>query len=125
MTQIILNGITLPESIKNYRAWKEELSVSVEMIRGRLVKEVRGNVWRASYQYGYFSDQQKTALLNALEAGRSAPISCSILPPHSNTMYQSSFWVVDIKYPTFMWSSNGSPLWADFAFELREVEPHD
>lgn len=125
MTQIILNGITLPESVKNYRAWKDELSVSVEMINGRLVKELRGKVWKASYQYGTFTDADKNALIAALELGRGQPITCSILPPDSNTMVESSFWVTDIKYPTFMWSRDGSPLWADFGFELREVEPSD
>lgn len=125
MTQIILNGIELPESKKNYQAWREELSVSVEMIKGRLVKEVRGVVWHASYQYGFFKDEEKAALLAALELGRKQPIICSILPPDSNTMIESNFWVTDITYPRFMWSRDGEPLWANFAFEIREVEPSD
>lgn len=125
MTQLILNGITLPESKRRYTARKEELSVSVEMINGRLVKEVRGEVWRVSYQYGFFNDTDKAALLAALELGRRQPIECSFLPPDSNTAIVSNFWVVDIQYPTFQWSRDGEPLWADFAFELREVEPSD
>lgn len=125
MTQLILNGITLPESKKRYRAWPEEGSVSVEMINRRLVKELRGDIWRVSYQYGYFSDAEKNALLAALELGRRQPISCTFLPPSSSTMLTRPFWVTDIQYPTFMWSAEGNPLWADFAFELREVEPSD
>ena len=125
MTQLVLNDIGLPESIKNYKAWKEEMSVSVEMINGRLVKEVRSEVWRVSYQYGFFNDEDKAELLAALELGRREPITCSFLPPDSNTLIESNFWVMDIQYPRFMWSRDGEPLWADFAFELREVEPSD
>lgn len=125
MTQLIVNGITLPESKKRYQAYREELSVSVEMISGRLVKELRGEIWHVSYQYGWFNDADKAALLNALELGRRQPISCTFLPPHGNSTITSNFWVSEIQYPTFQWSAEGEPLWADFAFELREVEPSD
>ena len=57
--QLILDvggeAIELPESRKGGdNAYREELSQQIQMISGRLVKEVRGTVWRVSYQYGYF-----------------------------------------------------------------------
>lgn len=122
MTQLILNGISLPESKRRYRAYRDELSVSVEMINGRLVKELRGEIWRIEYQYGWFSDADKSALMAALELGRRQPIECTFITPHGTT-YTSNFWVESIEAPTFYWSSSGDPIWADFAFTLREVEP--
>lgn len=126
MTQLIFDGINLPESIKgNYAAWKDSLEIQVEMISGRIVKEIRGNVWRIRYQYGYFNAEEKQAVLASAEKGRREPIYCAFLPPHSNEYQTGYFFVTSITYPRFMWSSEGEPLWANFAVELREVSPHD
>lgn len=126
MRQLVFDGIEMPESIKSgYAAWKDILEVQVEMISGRLVKEVRGSVWRIRYQYGFFNDADKSAVLASAEKGRRTPITCVFLPPDSNEYLSGEFFVTSIQYPTFMWSRDGSPLWADFAVELREVKPHD
>ena len=70
MTQLIIDGISLPESVKGgYTANEQPLSRSIEMISGRTVKEVRGDVWVISYQFGYFEDELKNNVLAALKRG--------------------------------------------------------
>lgn len=134
MTQLILDmdgvGIALPESQKGgYTAYEDDLSVEVEMISGRLVKELRGIIWRVSYQYGYFNETDKNRVIAACRKGRRTPILCSFLPPEGGDMVSGRFWVTNFNSPKFMWSStdeNGVsvPLWGDFSVELREVKPH-
>lgn len=138
MTQIILDvggyNIALPESKKGgYRAWSEDLATEVLMVSGRRTLEVRGEVYRAAYQYGYFSDEDKNNVLAACRKGKKTPIQCVILLPNGESV-SSSFFVTALNEPRFMWSNvNGvdaegnvayQPLWADLSFELREVSPH-
>lgn len=140
MVQLILDtdgyNITLPESKKGgYTAVRVPLSVDVEMISGRLVRELRGEAWEVSYQYGFFTDAEKNALIAACEKGRRQAITCGFLPPESSeALTYSAFFITDFTYPKFMWSSvrtseNGEnvsvPLWADFSLTLREVKPSD
>lgn len=137
MTTLILDtdglDIQLPESRKGgYTAVLAPLSVDVEMITGRLVRELRGNVWEINYQYGYFDEEMKTLVIAACEKGRREPITCGFLPPKSNDFLYSRFWVMDLQYPKFMWSTHllgdgelPRPLWGDFAVSLREVRPSD
>lgn len=129
MTQLILDldgeAITLPESQKGgYRAWEEDLTVDAEMISGRLVREARGVVWRISYQYGWFNDDDRARVLAAIRKGRKHPISCMFLPSESDEMKTSIFCVTASSEPKFMWSSDGKPMWGDFSLELREERPH-
>lgn len=136
--QLILDvsesSIELPESRKGgYTVYREELSQQVQMVSGRLVKEVRGTVWRISYQYGYLDDTTARNVIAVCEKGRKSPIVCSFLPQDSDDMETSSFFVVGFTRPKFMWSrmvtENGEetavPMWADFSVELREVKPSD
>lgn len=140
MTQLILDtegyDIALPESRKGgYHAEKQPLSVDVEMVSGRIVRELRGNVWYITYQYGYFDDAMKNNVIAACEKGRRQAIICGFLPPDSSggELSYSQFLVMEFRYPTFMWSrpslfSEGSvpiPMWGDFSVELREVKPSD
>ena len=87
MTQLILDtegyDIALPESRKGgYHAEKQPLSVDVEMVSGRIVRELRGNVWYITYQYGYFDDAMKNNVIAACEKGRRQAIICGFLPPN-------------------------------------------
>ena len=142
MTQLILDttgyNIVLPESIKDgYYADKQPLSVDVEMVTGRLVRELRGNVWVVRYQYGYFDDTTKNNLIAACEKGRKQAITCSFLPPTSaEALTTANFLVTSFSYPKFMWSRKviqagetttnvPVPVWGDFSLELREVKPSD
>lgn len=130
MTQLILDtsgfNLVLPESQKGgYRAYEEDLSVEKQMISGRLVKELVGTVWRIEYQYGFFSGEEKDAVIAACQKGRREPIECAFLPPSGqNEMIAGTFFVTEFSSPKFMWSSDGKALWADFSLSLREVSPH-
>lgn len=127
MTQLIIDGISLPESVKGgYTADEQPLSRSIEMVSGRTVKEVRGNVWVISYQFGYFDDELKNNVLAVLKKGEKEPIACGFLPQESSEeLSYSEFFVVSYTRPKFMWSHEGKPLWGDYRIELREVRPHD
>ena len=133
ITQLILDAdgaaVVLPESRKGgYTAEFSPLSVDVEMISGRLVRELRGSVWKIGYQYGYFSDEMKNRVIAACERGKRAPITCGFLPPDSKgALSYSRFWVTAFNYPKFYWGRNDHgtlvPLWGDFSLTLREVKP--
>ena len=131
MTQLILDTtgykVQLPESQKGgYTADEQPLSRSIEMISGRTVKEVRGDVWVISYQFGYFDDELKNNVLAALKKGEKEPITCGFLPQESSEeLSYSEFFVTSYTRPKFIWSNNGKPLWGDYRIELREVKPHD
>ena len=123
MTQIILNGISLPEtSYDRYACWEDVLSVNVEMITGRMVTEVRGKVWRAKWSYDYLDNQTTRDILSILRSGD--PIQAAVLPDNSDRMISSRFLVDSITNPTFLCSDNGEPLWHGLGFTLREVNPH-
>lgn len=131
MVQLILDvggyDITLPESKSGgYNVRKEPLATTVQMISGRTVKEVRGNVWVISYQYGYFNQEQLARLMAVCDKGMSEPIVCSFLPQESaEEMTTSRFWVDSYERPKFMWSREGQPLWADFTVNLLGVTAVD
>jgi hypothetical protein len=127
------NCIVLPESRKGgYNVRRDELSQEVQMISGRMVKELRGTVWRISYQYGYFNESDVKKLIDSCEKGRKTPILCAFLTQDSETLTRS-FFVEDYTRPKFHWSrivtEDGEettvPVWADFSLELREVKPSD
>lgn len=140
MTQLILDTegatVKLPESKKGgYTAQKTTMGVDVEMISGRIVREVRGSAWVISYQYGYFDTETKNKVISACEKGRKQAITCGFLPQDSEdgSLTYSRFFVTSFSRPKFMWSRtvtvNGEetdvPMWADFSVELREVSPSD
>lgn len=139
MVQLILDtdgqNFTLPESQKGgYVAYREPIGVEKQMITGRMVYEIVGEIWRVQYQYGYFSDEDKSTVLDICRKGRHTPITCAFLPPESRgSLLYKRFFVVSLPQPTFRWSrlvdSDGTlkpvPLWGDFVLELREVEPSD
>lgn len=134
MTQLIIDGMVLPES-KNggYEIREEELSSSITMASGRMVKEIVGNVWIIKYQYGWFNSDEKSQFFEACRKGMRQPIACSFLLPNSDDgeLVTSSFWVTSSPSPKFAWSTNllnegtPQPLWGDYTVELREVYPHD
>ena len=137
MIQLILDiggeSISLPES-KNggYTIKEETLSESIQMISGRTVREYRGKVWVASYQYGYFNDADMKRVVAACEKGMKQSITCCVLTHESSELVTSKFIVTSFERPKFMWSrivtesgvENPVPMWADFSVSLREVKPH-
>ena len=135
MTQLILNSredpVILPEaSRERYSAAPVPLSEEVEMISGRLVRELRGTVWQVAYEYNYFKQAMKDRVLAASRKGRREPIWCDFLPPESEgELLSSRFWVMTFQEPKFYWSRgvNGVsvPYWGGFSLTLREVKPND
>lgn len=122
-------NMVLPESRKGgYSAVRKPLSVSVEMISGRMVKEVRGSVWTISYQYGLMNDEDKNRFIGICEKGTVSPIGCEFLMPNGETK-SSMFFVTGWKPPTFYWSRDvdGNPvaMWGNYSISLREVKPSD
>lgn len=137
MIQLILDtdgyAISMPESQKGGYTIKEEtLSESVQMISGRTVREYRGKVWVASYQYGYFNEADMKRVVAACEKGMQQSITCCVMTHESSELFASKFIVTSFERPKFMWSriitENGIektiPMWADFSVNLREVNPH-
>lgn len=138
MTQLILDTtgycVVMPESQKGgYTAQFTPLHEDVEMITGRLVLELRGNVWVLNYQYGWFEAEMKNRVISACEKGKRTPITCDFLTPDSTgALSTSRFWVTAFTYPKFFWSTRligdhetPYPLWGDFSLTLREVKPGD
>lgn len=130
MTQLVLDvggyAIALPESQENgYTVDEETLTKDLVMIPGNMVKEIRGDVWVISYQYGYLTDEMKDRIIAACKKGKKEPIICTFLIPETNQTLTSNFFVTSFTRPKFMWGRNGNPLWMDFNVSLREVDPHD
>ncbi len=123
MTQIILDGTPLPEaSYSKYACWEELLSVQVEMISGRMVTEIRGKVWKATWSYDYLDNETTRHILSLLRSGK--PFVAAVLPDNGERMISSTFIVETLTRPTFLCSDDGQPLWHGLAFTLREVNPH-
>ena len=84
MTQLILDttgyNLVLPESVKGgYVVEEQALSVDVEMITGRIVRQLRGNAWHITYQYGLFDDDTKNKLISVCRKGKGQAITCGFL----------------------------------------------
>lgn len=124
MTQLIINGITLPEtSHDKYQCYPAPLGQQLEMISGRIVVEARGNVQKITYSYDYMGDALMRPLLAVLRGGD--VIDVKYLPDNSSEMAIGSFIVESLTNPTFAFSKSGKAYWHNIAFTLREVKPHD
>lgn len=136
MTQLILDSrgpdpVIMPEASRGrYSAAPAPLSEDVEMVPGRLTKELRGDVWQVAYEYNYFKQKMKDRVIAACRKGMREPIWCDFLPPESSgELLSSLFWVMSFEEPKFQWSHTvgGTPVpfWGGFSLTLREVEPSD
>ena len=124
MIQLILGGITLPETSKDrYSCYPSELSQTVEMISGRLVKEIRGKVQMIEWSYDYMGNDMLRNVLAVLRSGE--PVECQYLPDDGADLRSGKFWVQKFTRPTFAFSKGGTPYWHNVSFVLREVKPHD
>lgn len=124
MTQLVINGIVLPEtSGGKYKCYEGTLSDQIEMISGRVVTEVRGHVQYIEYSYDYMGNELVRKLLSALRAGTA--LTVKYLPDSGDDMKTSTFICEDLTPPVFAFSRSGKPYWHDISFTLREVRPHD
>lgn len=124
MTQLIINGVYLPETSRDkYSSLPEQLGEQVEMISGRIVTEIRGVVQIITYSYDKMPDATYRALLTALRSKTAMEVT--YLPDDSDAMQTGKFICTDYPTPTFAFSLQGKPVWHNVAFVLREVSPHD
>ena len=125
VNQLILSGIYLPESkYDKFSCWEEPLVVSVDMISGRRVQEIRGGkIWRASYSFDSMGTDKLRQVLAVLRSGGAFP--AVVLPDTSDEMVSSRFVLEDITQPTYAFSVGGKGVWHNIAFTLREEAPHD
>ena len=123
MQQIILDGVYLPQrSNGNYACWEDLLGVEVTMISGRVVRELRGKVWRARCTYDVLDDATYKAVLAVLRSGKAFP--ASVLPDNGGEMVSSTFMVERMTPAAFGFSTGGRAIWRGLSFQIREVEPH-
>lgn len=123
MTQLIIDGVKLPEvSRDNYSCWEEMLSVQVDMISGRRVVETRGKVWRVSYAYDYMGNTLLRQAMVVLRSG--GPIICQVLPDNSDEIVVSRFLVERLDPPKMAFSRRDNAFWHQISFTLREEKPH-
>lgn len=127
--QIILNNeIYLPRrSNDNYRCWEEELSQTLVMVSGRMVKELRNRgdrfkVWKASCTYDHLDDETYRSALAILRSGKAFP--AAVLPDNADEMVASTFLVESVIPASFGFEDNGKAVWHGLSFTIREVSPH-
>ena len=121
--QIILDGVYLPKrSNSNYACWEDLLGVEVTMISGRVVRELRGKVWRARCTYDVLDDATYKAALAVLRSGKA--FQASVLPDNGGEMVSSTFMVERMTPAAFGFADGGRAIWRGLSFQIREVEPH-
>ena len=122
--QLQIGGVSLPISSNDkYSCWEEPLVVSVDMISGRRVQELRGKVWHASYSFDRLNNDTLRSVLSVLRSGE--PFQAFILPDTQDEMIAGTFVLESITPPTFAFLQNGSSVWHNLAFQIREEAPHD
>lgn len=125
IVQVILEGVALPETIGDqYNCYEAELSTSLVMAAGNMVKEIKdpGHVWVATYSFDWLDDETYQKAKAVLRSGDA--FNAAVLPDNSDTMVSSRFFCTSYTPPTFAFSEGGKPVWHNLGFTLREVEPH-
>lgn len=125
IVQVILEGVALPETIGDqYSCYEAELSTSLVMAAGNMVKEIKdpGHVWVATYSFDWLDDETYQKAKAVLRSGDA--FNAAVLPDNSDTMVSSRFFCTSYTPPTFAFSEAGKPVWHNLGFTLREVEPH-
>ena len=124
MTQLIIDGIYLPETSRDkYRCYPAQLGEQVDMISGRRVLEVRGQVQMIEYEYDYMGNSLMRQVNSVLRSGQSFTVA--YLPDDGDELVVSTFLTQDFPMPTFAFSRGGTPFWHNVSFVLREVKPHN
>ena len=125
MTQLILaNSIYLPEtSHDKSKCYPAQLGEQVDMISGRRVLEVRGQVQMIEYEYDYMGNELMRQVNSVLRSGQSFTVA--YLPDGGDSLVVSTFLTESFPQPAFAFSRGGKPYWHNVAFTLREVQPHD
>lgn len=124
MTQLIIDGIALPEThYDRYASYPAEIGTQIDMISGRRVTEIRGHVQMIHYEYDYFNDSLWRSVAAVLRSG--LPFTAVYLPDDDSDMISSTFVCENMANPTFAFAKNGLAYWHGIDFTLRELSPHD
>lgn len=126
MTQIILNGLLLPQTdFDRYSCGESPLTRNVTMVSGRWVQERIGakwKVWKVKWSYDCLEDEIARPLIDVLVSG--GPFIASVLPNNQDELVTSTFVVESYTEPTFLIDDGNRPVWHGLAFTLREERPH-
>ena len=127
MVQLIINGTTYPEtSGDKYNLWIEDLGQMIRMAGGNLVFEKRGQIYKISYAYDYFTPFLLNKCLTDLRAGNELAVGF-LLP--DGTMASGMFRCTKFPSPTFAFSKgfgdDAHGYWHGINFELEGVETID
>jgi len=129
MQQIILQGgIALPRRSNDcYACYEEELSQTIVMASGRMVKELRNRggrfkIWKVRCSYDLLEDEVYRAALALLRSGTA--FHAAVLPDNGAEMVSATFLTEELTPATFAFEEGGNAVWRGLAFTLREVSPH-
>ena len=124
MTQLILNGVALPEATRGtYRCYEESLYKDLTMASGRIVREIIGTVWRVEYAADYMGNALCRQVLSILRSGQ--PFDANILTDASDDPITTSMICTSLTPPSFAFGRDGTAYWHNIKFSLREVSPHE
>lgn len=125
MTQLIIEGLVYPEATGNdgsYSCQDEVLSRQLQMVSGRLVEEVVGQVTVINYSYKYLDDTFMRQCLQALRVKR--VVNVLYRTPESDTLKSGTFLCTAPPNPEYYMSIDKTVYWTNISFTLREVNPH-
>ena len=124
MVQLVINGTTYPEtSADKYQVWIEDLGQMMRMAAWNLVFEKRGQIYKISYSYDYFTPFLLNKCLSDLRAGNEVEVGF-LLPDGSSS--SGLFRCTKFPQPTFAFSKgfgdDARGYWHGISFELEGVE---
>ena len=129
ITQLILDGrVYLPRRSKDrYSAPEELLETNLQMISGRMVKELAGDgqrckVWHVRCTYDALEERVYLDTLEILRSGKAFPVA--FLPDNGRKLISTTMMVESMTPATFAFQDGGRPVWHGLSFSLREVDPH-
>lgn len=121
MTQLIINGLVLPQTSNDkYKCYLSDLAEWERMINGRRVGEIRGQIAVIEYSYDKMADDKGHELLRYLRSGTNLDVS--YLPSDSNNLRKGIFQCVKRDEPIFAFSKNGKAFWHNISFTLESAE---
>lgn len=124
MTQLVIAGIELPETSRDqYSCYPAEKGKQLEMISGRTVFEIRGQVTMVEYAIDYIEDAMLRALLKVLRSRR--PFLVRYLPDDDDTPSEATFFCKSLTPPKYLGSEGEVPIWHKLSFTLQSEYPID
>jgi|LSQX01.3.fsa_nt_gb hypothetical protein len=122
MTQLIIEGIALPEAPEGkYKSYPKSTSVTLDMISGRTVSEVGYRKTYIEYTSNILSNDLKNSILAVLRGD--ADIDVTHMPDGGTEMQRELFKCESITPPSSSFIVNGEQYWRGLSFVLKGVSP--